>query len=237
LAEQADQLLEKINTYPAKIKVAREEAIFQKPSKRPLATLNGPLHRLMEAEKKDVTTFNGLQADLAGVRSVLAQEDAKVRDQEKIAARAQTQELHAKEEAVWKQAGELFGELASVWNKYVALAEESSRFALGNGLDGSNALAVVPAPLSFKSFLLLLHTAATDPEVRLEPHEEQLVDAGTFRTDDGGVVYNARPAGTRQVEVRRRLDYGDRLHQLIPDLCSIVHKLQLSGRVPTIASE
>ena len=94
-----------------------------------------------------------------------------------------------------------------------------------------------PTASTFKAFLLLLHRAATDPEVRLEPYEEQLIDAGTFRTDHGGVVYDVRPAGIRQVEVRRKLDYADRLHDLIPDLRSVVHKLQPSGRVPTIASE
>jgi hypothetical protein len=48
---------------------------------------------------------------------------------------------------------------------------------------------------------------------------------------------NVRPAGTRRVEVPRKLDYADRLHDLIPDLRSIVHKLQLSGPVPTIVPE
>lgn len=76
----------------------------------------------------------------------------------------------------------------------------------------------------------------TDNEVRLEPHEEQLIDAGTFGTEHGGVVYDVCPAGTRQIEVRRKLDYADRLYDLIPDLRSVVNKLQLSGRVPTIAS-
>jgi hypothetical protein len=56
-----------------------------------------------------------------------------------------------------------------------------------------------------------------------------------WRKDDVGLVL--RPAGTRQVEVRRKLDYADRLHDLIPDLRSIVHKLQLSRPVPTIAPE
>jgi hypothetical protein len=234
LVEQVEQLLEKINTYPEKIKAAREEAFYAKPSKRPLATLNSPLQRLIDAEKKDVTTLNGLQADLSAVRNVLHQEDAKVREQETHAARAALELLNEQEEAIWKQAGELFGELSSLWNKYVDLAEEEDRFASANGLDSSSALAVVPAPPSFRSFLILLHTAATDPEVRLEPHEEQLIDAGTFRTEHGGVAYDVRPAGTRQVEVRRKLDHADRLHDLIPDLRSIVHKLQLSGRVPTI---
>jgi hypothetical protein len=33
------------------------------------------------------------------------------------------------------------------------------------------------------SFLMLLYRAATDPEVKLEPKEEQLIDAGPFRTE------------------------------------------------------
>jgi hypothetical protein len=114
---------------------------------------------------------------------------------------------------------------------------------VGDGLDGSGALAVIPAPASFRSFLLLLHTAATDPSVRAEPHEEALVDIGIFgRRDEngndiGGPAYDVRPAGTRTVETRRRLDDQDRFYRLIPDLRSVVHKLQLRGRVPTIASE
>jgi hypothetical protein len=39
-----------------------------------------------------------------------------------------------------------------------------------------------------------------------------------------GVLYDVRPAGTRQVEVRRRLDYGDRLIHVLPDLRTVVHK-------------
>ena len=46
-----------------------------------------------------------------------------------------------------------------------------------------------------------------------------------------------RPAETKTTIVRRRLDEHDRLFHLIPALGGIVHKLQLSGRVPTIASE
>jgi hypothetical protein len=56
-----------------------------------------------------------------------------------------------------------------------------------------------------RRFLLLLHRAGTDSEVRLEPYEEQLIDAGAFRTEHGGVAYDVRPAGTRQIEVRRKL--------------------------------
>ena len=100
--------------------------------------------------------------------------------------------------------------------------------------DGSGALAVVPAPLSFKSWLLLLHASATDPAVRAEPYEEQLIDAGAFRTKHGNVVYDVKPAGTPQVEMRRKLDTGDHLHDLIPDLTAVVRPLQLTGQIPTI---
>jgi hypothetical protein len=117
----------------------------------------------------------------------------------------------------------------------VELAEKSGKFAHENGLDGSGALAVVPAPLSFKSFLLLLYRAATDPEVRLEPTRSNC--AGTFRTAYGDVVYDVRPAGVRQVDGRRKLDYGDRLFHLMPGLRAFVRALRLTGHVPTITSE
>jgi hypothetical protein len=233
LAEKVEDKRASLSEYPAKIAEANLDAVYA--GKRPLAQLNSPLQKLRDAEKKDVTTLVNLEGELSAVRSVIAVEAARVAEEETAAARALSQELHAKEEAIWKQAGGLLGELSEAWNAYVSLAEEEDRFASAKGLDSSTALAVVPAPLSFRSFLLLLHRAATDPEVRLEPYEEQLIDAGTFRTDQGGVVYDVRPAGTRQVEVRRKLDYADRLHDLIPDLRNVVHKLQLSGRISTIA--
>jgi hypothetical protein len=55
--------------------------------------------------------------------------------------------------------------------------------------------------------------------------------------DIGGAVYEVRPAGTRQVETRRKLDYRDRLFHIVPDLRSVVRALHVSGHVPTIASE
>jgi hypothetical protein len=79
-----------------------------------------------------------------------------------------------------------------------------------------------------------LHRSATDLEVRAEPYEEPLIDAGAFRTEHGNVVYDVKPAGARQVEVRRKLDYGDRLHDLIPDLTAVVRALRLRGPIPTI---
>ena len=235
LAAEVDVVRNRLADYPAAIAVEREQSWLSNQKNRPLAKLNSPLQKLIDSEKGDVAKLNGLQADLSAVRNVIAQEDVRVREAETASARAQLSKLHDQEEAVWKEAGELFGQLCSEWNKYVDLAKEEDRFASTNGLDSSTALAVVPAPLSFRSFLLLLHRAATDPEVRAQPFEEQLIDAGTFRTDHGGVVYDVRPGGTRQVEVRRKLDYAHRLHDLIPDLRNVVHKLQLSGRISTIA--
>jgi hypothetical protein len=237
LAIEVDAARARIVEYPALLHDARSRAIDAKPNVRPGAELNGEVAKIMARERKDLAALNGLEGDLSAVRSVIAVEAARVAEEETAVARAQTQELHAKEEAVWKQAGELLGELASVWNSYVELAEEEDRFASVNGLGASGVLAVEPAPLSFKSWLLLLHKAATDPEVRLEPYEEQLIDAGTFRTEHGGVVYDVRPAGTRQVEVRRKLDYGDRLVHVVPDLRSVVRALVLLGHVPTMPAE
>jgi DNA repair exonuclease SbcCD ATPase subunit len=232
LAEQVEQLREKISTYPERIAKERESAWYAKPSKRPLAQFNSPLQKWLDDEKKDVATLNGLQQDLSAVRNVIQQEDVRVREQETEEARKKLGDLHTREEAVWQRAGERFGELAAAWNEYVALAEESSRFAYENGLDPTAALAVVPAPTSFRSWLLLLHTASTDAEVRAPDHVQELTETGNYNG-----TYQTMPAGTKTTVVRRRLDHGDRLHSLIPDLRSVVHKLQLSGRVPTIASE
>jgi hypothetical protein len=234
LAEQVEAKRARISEYPEKIAEANRDLVYA--GKRPLTQLNSPLQKLRDAEKKDVASLVTLEGELSAVRSVIAVEEARAAEEETAAARAAMQEFHSKEEATWEKAGKAFAELSDVWNQYVELAEEEDRFAAANGIDGADALAVVPAPLSLKSFLLLLYRAATDPEVRLEPYEEQLIDAGTFSTEHGGVVYDVRPAGTRQIEVRKKLDYGDRLIHVLPDLRS-VRKLQLGGRVPTIASE
>jgi hypothetical protein len=93
-------------------------------------------------------------------------------------------------------------------------------------------LAVEPVPPTFKSFLDLLHVAATDPAVRAEPHVQAMTETGNY---DG--VYKTRPAGLVTTEVRRRLDAHDRLFHLIKPLGDVVLKLQLSARIPTITSE
>jgi hypothetical protein len=233
LVEKVEAKRASLDEYPAKI--AEENLNLVYAGKRPLTQLNTPLQKLRDAEKKDATTLTTLEGELSAVRTVIAEEAARLDLERTAAARAHLAELHAKEEAVWKESGELLGELSNAWNKYVALAEEEDRLATANGLDGSSALAVVPSPRTFRDYLLLLHKVATDDEVRLDPYEEQLIDSGTFRGKFGEAIHDIRPAGTRQVEVRRKLDYGDRLIHLVPDLRSVVHKVQLSGRIPTIA--
>jgi hypothetical protein len=243
LAIAVEEARARVAAYPEQLHEARSRAIYAKPNVRPGAELNSEVSKLNAKEKKDLDSLRALEADLAACRAVLAVEAERVTEEETAEARARLAELHEKEEAVWKRAGELVGELATIWNTYIEVAEKADRFTQESGLEGSDALAVTPAPASFRSFLLLLLVAATDAEVRADPFEEQLSDIGVFGrrdehgSDIGGAVYDVRPAGTRQVEVRRRLDNGDRLYHLTPDLRSVVRALQLSGHVPTIASE
>jgi chaperonin cofactor prefoldin len=125
LAEQVEQLREKIATYPDRIAKERESAWYAKPSKRPLAQLNSPLQKLLDAEKGDVATLNGLQQDLSAVRNVIQQEDVRVREQEIAEARAALEVLHVKEEGIWKRAGEAFAEMASVWMPWLQSSRKS----------------------------------------------------------------------------------------------------------------
>lgn len=243
LAIAVEESRARIAAYPEQLHEARSRAIYAKPNVRPGRELNSEVSKLNAKEKKDLDGLRALEADLSACRGVIAIEAQRVTDEATAEARDQTAELHAKEEAIWRQAAELFGELAYTWNAYATLAEEEDRFASVNRLEGPSVLAVEPAPLTFRSFLLLLLAASTDADVRAEPFTEQLADIGAFgRRDDqgndiGGAVYEVRPAGTRQVETRRKLDYGDRLYHVVPDLRSVVRALVLSGRVPTITSE
>jgi chaperonin cofactor prefoldin len=228
LAEQVEQLREKIATNPERIAKERESAWYAKPSKRPLAQLNSPLQKLLDAEKADAATLNGLQQDLSAVRNVIQQEDVRVREQETAEAREKLELLHEKEEDVWMKAGKLLGELSTVWNSYVAQVEQSHQFASVNGFESSDARAVIPGPGSFKEFLALLLTAATEETVRSEPHTAEIVDYGIYgRRDEngadlGGAMYETRVVGTRTVDTRRRLDERDILFRAIPDLRSAV---------------
>jgi hypothetical protein len=229
LAIAVEEARARIAAYPEQLHEARSRAIYAKPNVRPGAELNGEVAKLNAKERKDLDGLRALEADLSACRGVLAIEAQRVTDEATAEARKQLELLHKQEEGVWTKAGELFGEFASVWNEYVVLAEESSKFAHENGLDGSDALAVIPAPASFRAFLLLLDVAATDATVHAPPHVQELTETGNY-----GGVYETHPAATKTTEVRRRLDHADRLHSLIPDLRSVVHKLQLSGRIPTI---
>ena len=230
LAIEVEAVRARIADYPDLLHDARSRAVYAKPNVRPGAELNGEVAKITARERKDVAALNGLQGDLSAVRSVINAE----------AARLAEEELHKREEGVWTKAGELISALAGVWNELVEVVEEESRVATSNRLEAPGVLAVEPVPATFKSFLLLLHVAATDPAVRAEPHVQELTDTGIFWSRDEalpGAVYDTRPAGTKTTDVRRRLDEHDRLFHLTPDLRSVVRKLQLSGRVPTIDSD
>jgi hypothetical protein len=241
LAEQVEATRGRLSEYSTLIAEARREAVYAGKA-RPGGELGGAVRALIDKDRKDATALIGLEGDLSAVRSVIAEEAARQAEQETAEARAQLALSHEQEEAIWAAAGKLLGELASTWNKYVELAEQEDKLANASGI-ATGILAVEPAPLSFRSWLLLLHVAATDQEVRAEPHTEQLVDSGVYgRRDEhgndiGGAVYDTRTVGTRTLETRRRLDERDVLYRVVPDLRSIVRKLTLSGRVPKFTAE
>jgi hypothetical protein len=218
----------RIAAYPEQLHEARSRAIYAKPNVRPGAELNSEVSKLNAKEKKDLDGLRALEADLSACRGVLAIEAQRVTEEATAEARAQLAKLHDQEEAVWADAGKLLGELSTVWNSYVAQVEQSHQFASANGLESSDARAVIPGPGSFKEFLALLLTAATEEAVRSEPHTEEIVDYGIYgRRDEngadlGGAMYETRVVGTRTVDTRRRLDERDILFRAIPDLRSAV---------------
>ena len=73
--------------------------------------------------------------------------------------------------------------------------------------------------MSLTSFLRTLVDITTDPAgvFRAEPYEEQLIDSGPIRNENG-VVQKVAPAGTRKVRQRRSIDANDVLYSITPDL-------------------
>jgi hypothetical protein len=160
LASERDAVMNRLEGYPAAIASEREQSWYSNQKNRPLAKLNSKLSKLIDADAKDAAALAGLNADLSAVRNLIAQEDAKVREQETAEARKQLELLHKQEEGAWTKAGEVFAELAGVWNELVEIVEEESQVATANHLEAApGILAVEPVPSTFKAFLLLLHTA------------------------------------------------------------------------------
>jgi hypothetical protein len=232
LAIAVEEARARIAAYPDQLHEARSRAIYAKPNVRPGAELNSEVSKLNAKEKKDLDGLRSLEADLAACRGLVQQEDLRVREQESAEARAKLAKLYDQEREIWSNAGKLLGELAGIWNVYVEQVEQSHRLVSVNRLENSDALAVTPGPGSFRAFLDLLLTAATSEEVRAAPVTEQIVDSGIYgnRDANGGVLpgayYDTRHMGTRQVEVRRRLDKRDALFNAVPDLRRVVRKLQ-----------
>jgi hypothetical protein len=243
LAIAVEDARARIAAYPEQLHEARSRAIYAKPNVRPGAELNSEVSKLNAKERKDLDGLRSLEADLSACRGVLAIEAQRVSEQATAKAREQLELLHEQEEAVYRRAGELFGDLAGAWNELVAIVEEASQLAAANRLESPGILAVEPVPSTFKSFLSLLHVASTDPAVHAPPQVQELTETGIFgrRDEQGnalpGAYIDTRPVGTQTTEVRRRLDEHDRLFHLIPALGNIVRALQLSGRIPTITAE
>jgi hypothetical protein len=239
LAEQVEATRGRLSEYSTLIAGARREAVYAGKA-RPGGELGGSVRTLTDKERKDATALVGLEGDLSATRSVIAEESERLALEATAEARAALEVLHTKEEAVWSRAGELIGQLAGAWNDLVEVVEKESQLAAANGLD-SAIPAVEPVPASFSVFLSLLRVVAIDPGVRAEPHTEQIVDSGIYgrRDSDGnalaGATYDTRVVGTREIEVRRRLDRDDRLVHVIPDLRSVVLKMPPLGHVPTIS--
>jgi hypothetical protein len=228
LAEQVEATRSRLSEYPAKIAEENRNLVYA--GKRPLTQLNSPLQKLRDAERKDATTLTTLGGELSAIRSVIVEEAARLELERTAEARSRLAECHVKEEDIYKSAGDALAGLAGIWNELVEVAEEASQVASANGLEPPGILAVEPIPASFKSFLLLLHVASTDPTVHAPPHVQEMFETGNYNGR-----YETHPAATKTTEVRRRLDHGDKLHSLIPDLRSVIHKLQLSGKIPTIS--
>jgi hypothetical protein len=242
LAERVEATRARLSEYSTSIAEARREAVYAGKA-RPGGELAGPVERLRKKERQDASALPGLEGDLSAVRSVIAEESARLAEAETAEARKQLEQLHEQEEGVYQRAGVLFASLADVWNELVEIIESEDQFVQANKLEGSGVLAVEPTPASFRAFLLLLHSAATDADVRAEPHTEQLVDSGIYgRRDEngndiGGATYDTRIVGTRTLETRRRLDERDVLFNVVPDLRSVVRALSVSGRIPKFTSE
>lgn len=228
LALAVDEARARITLYPEQLHEARSRAIYAKPNVRPGAELNGEVAKITAREKKEVAALTGLEGDLSAVRSVLAIESQRESERTADAARKQIASRHELEESSWAQAGRIFADLANAWDQYLTIREESISYASSNGLDAADALAVTPAPATFREFIALLLAGSTDEEARSQPHVEELVDSGIYGRrgsngeDLGGAVYDTRVIGTRTVETRRRLDERDILFRVIPDLRSVV---------------
>jgi hypothetical protein len=243
LAERVEDTRERLSRYSGLIAQARREAVYAGKA-RPGGELTGPVESLRKKERQDASALPGLEGDLSAVRSVIAEESARLAEAETAEARKRLAELHEQEEGIYQRAGEFFASLADLWNELVEILEEESQVATANRLEAPGILAVEPVPPDFKSFLSLLRVAATDPAVHAAPHVQELTETGIFgRRDEhgnalpGAAYYDTGPVGVQTVEVRRRLDEHDRLFHLIPALGNIVRALQLSGRIPTITAE
>ena len=195
---------------PEKQKEAREAAFYTK-GKRPLALLNSPLQKLIDAEQKAVAKQHGLEADLAAVRSVLEAETQRRAEESLVEVREQDETFREQQTELVKEAGLVFASLVAIYGDLVECFEQHDQARdkvrrklppnLAELLDaGGSFLAVSPTPVTFASFLRMLREAATDSNYR----------AGVA---GGGV----------------RFDERDVLVRAVPDLRGKIRRAELSG--------
>jgi hypothetical protein len=235
LVDQREALRAEVAELPAQIKHEREEAVYAKPTRRPGSELGGAVNKLEEKLRKKTAAIATLDQDISALNAVIEREDAKRQEEETAAARRALGQLHKHEEAVWKRTGEAFSELVSCWNELVDIAEKENALAVTSGLERS--VLVTPFPASFRALLIRLIDGALDPtnEYRVGPEERDIIDYGVYgRRDEkgndlGGAVYDGRKLGTETIERRKKLDPGDVLFNVLPDLRGKV-------RTPTLRS-
>ena len=87
LAIAVEETRARLSEYPALLHDARSRAIYQKPNVRPGAEISGEVAKLTAKERKEVASLNGLQGDLAAVRSLIVTESARVHEEETREAR------------------------------------------------------------------------------------------------------------------------------------------------------
>jgi hypothetical protein len=211
LAEQVEATRSRLSEYSTLIAEARREAVYAGKA-RPGGELGGSVRTLTDKERKDATALIGLEGDLSATRSVIAEEAARLAEEATAEAREQLKQLNAREETVWQRAGELFGELAATWNDYIAVAEESDKRSGESGI-GAGVLAVEPAPLSFRSFLLLLPTTTRGrPERRRLKCDEGLTS--TIASSISSPRWEASSTSCNSAGVCRRLREYDEVGRL-----------------------
>jgi hypothetical protein len=86
LAIRVEDTRNRLNEYSGLIAQARREAVYAGKA-RPGGELTGPVESLRKKERQDASALPGLEGDLSAVRSVIAEESARLASEETAEAR------------------------------------------------------------------------------------------------------------------------------------------------------